>query len=784
MQSVQSVPLHEAARERYLNYAMSVITARALPDVRDGLKPVQRRILYTMYNELALHPTGRYRKCAAVVGEVMGKFHPHGDQSIYDALVRMAQDFSLRSPLVDGQGNFGSLDGDRAAAMRYTECRLRPLAEELLSEIKKETVDFRANYDGQRMEPIVLPAQFPQLLVNGAEGIGVAMATKVPPHNLGEVIDACVALIDNPALDVAELMGFIKGPDFPTGGRILSDAATLLDIYQTGQGSMRVRADYRLETAERRQIIVIDSVPYGKIKAKLIEDVGKLVAERKLPLIVGVRDESTDEVRIVLELKRGASADKAMAFLYKHTDLQCHISANLNVLVPVDGSDVAIPRRLDLREILRHWLFFRFDTVRRRFEFELAELNKRIHILRGFVTVFDALDEAIRIIRESEGRRDASERLMDRFDLDEVQTDAILDLQLYKLSRMSIEAIRDELEEKLKEAARIEALLASREKLWAQVRNELLVLRDLYAEPRRTVIGEPVRELAYDEDEYIEKVDAYVVVSRDGWFKRQSSISSLDKVRVREGDEIAWLIKAHTRSTITFFTSLGAAYAMRVDDVPPTTGFGSPVQKQFKFADGERIVGVISHDARHRIERQEPLPIESADEPPPPHGVAMTEQGKVLRFPLVAHEEVSNTTGRRFCRLRGEDTVLAVYAVDDRDKVCVATQGGRAMVFTLEQVPVLKAAGAGIMGIKLREDDHVMAFELARGSLDGPTVITNLGRDLVVRERKFGLSTRGGRGNVVLQRGTIDTWVRQPTVRLGTPDDDTAVTIDDSEEHE
>ncbi len=349
MQVVEPVQLHVAARERYLSYAMSVITSRALPDVRDGLKPVQRRILYTMFNELSLHPSGRYRKCAAVVGEVMGKFHPHGDQSIYDALVRMAQDFSLRSTLVDGQGNFGSIDGDKAAAMRYTECRLRPLAEELLTEIKKKTVDFRPNYDGQRFEPIVLPAQFPQLLVNGCEGIAVGMATRVPPHNLGEVIDACLALIDKPSLSVADLIQFIPGPDFPTGGRILSSGPELLDIYETGRGSLKVRAEYTIETAERRKIIVINSVPYGQNKSKLLEKVGELVGSRKLPLIVGVRDESTDDIRIVLELKRGASPEKAMAFLYKHTNLQGTWPVNLTVLVPTPGeSDMATPDRLDL----------------------------------------------------------------------------------------------------------------------------------------------------------------------------------------------------------------------------------------------------------------------------------------------------------------------------------------------------------------------------------------------------------------------------------------------------
>ncbi len=772
MQAVQPIQLHQAARERYLNYAMSVITSRALPDVRDGLKPVQRRILYTMFNELSLHPTGRYRKCAAVVGEVMGKFHPHGDQSIYDALVRMAQSFSLRYALVDGQGNFGSLDGDKAAAMRYTECRLRALAEELLTEIKKQTVDFRPNYDGQRFEPIVLPAQFPQMLVNGVEGIAVGMATRIPPHNLAEIIDACTALIANPRLEVHDLMQFVKGPDFPTGGRITTDASELLAIYQTGQGTMRVRATWRVETADRRKIIVIDSVPYGQNKSKLIEKVGQLVASKKLPLVVGVRDESTEDVRIVLELKRSASPEKAMAFLYKHTPLECTWSVNLTALVPSKGdAELPVPQRLDLRECLRHWLNFRFRTVKRRFEFELAELLKRIHILRGFVIVFDALDEAIRLIRASEGKRDAAERLMDAFDLDELQTDAILEMQLYKLSKMSIEAIREELEEKLAAAAKIEAILSSSVKLWDQVKSELLELRKLYGDKRRTVIGGPVRELTYDEDAYIVKEDAFVVVTRDGWIKRQSSYSTIDKIRVRDEDEVGWLIKAHTRSTITIFGSQGAAYVLRVDDVPATTGYGDPLQRIFRFTDGERVVGVVSHDARHRQHLQEALPMATGDDPPPPYGIALTEQGKVLRFALAAHEDVSNSNGRKYARLKGGDAVLAVYAIDGQDKVAVATRGGRAMVFPISEVSILKNAGMGVMGIKLRDGDKVLAFELCSGSLDGPEVFTNKGRDLVVRERKFGLSSRGARGNVVLKRGSIDRWTRSTIVQLGNKDE-------------
>lgn len=763
--TVQTVSLHEATRERYLNYALSVITARALPDARDGLKPVQRRILYSMFHELSLKPGGRYRKCAAVVGEVMAKYHPHGDQSIYDALVRMAQSFSLRAPLVDGQGNFGSLDGDPPAAMRYTECKLQPIAEELLTELRKNTVDYRPTYDGQRAEPVVLPAQFPQLLVNGCEGIAVGMATKVPPHNLGEVVDACVALIEDRSLTVRDLMAYVKGPDFPTAGRIIADADTLANIYETGQGTFKLRSTWSPHKEGRRAQIIIDSVPYGQNKSRIIERIGNEVASRKLPLVTDVRDESTEDVRIVLDLKQGASADAVMAYLFRHTPLEVSWSVNMTALVPSERADVATPARLDLREALVYWLDFRFETVRRRFAFELEALRRRIELLEGFEIIFDCLDEAIAIIRASEGKRDAAERLMDRFDLTENQTDAILELRLYKLARLEILLVREELEEKRAEAERIEAILSSDRELWAAVRTELLEIRKLYADKRRTTIGSAARQLTYDHDAYIVKEDAYVVVTRDGWFKRQSSFSHIERIRVREGSEIGWLVKAHTRSTVTLFTTHGIAYVMRVDNVPATTGYGEPVQAHFQLGDGEQVIGVLSNDSRNRLEVQEHIPGMS-DDPPPPWAIALTRFGRVLRFSLGSHEEQSTRAGRKYARLASGDRVVAVYATSGTERVAVASKGGRAMLFESSEVPILRAAGKGVTGIKLRDGDEVMCFELAEGSLGGPTVLTGQGRELVVRERKFGISRRGGRGRVVLKRGSIDTWVREPSIRI------------------
>jgi DNA gyrase subunit A len=765
--AVEPVSLHEAAYERYLSYALSVITSRALPDVRDGLKPVQRRILYTMFHELSLHPTGRYTKCAAVVGDVMGKYHPHGDSSIYEALVRMAQSFSLRAPLVDGQGNFGSLDGDPAAAMRYTECKLRPIAEELLTELGKETVDHQATYDGQRLEPVVLPAQFPQLLVNGVEGIAVGMATKIPPHHLGEVVDACIALIDHRELPLEALLKHIRGPDFPTGGRVLATRDELLQIYAAGQGTIKVQGTWDVEKDGRKRLLVIQSIPYGQNKAKILEKIGADVEQRKLPQVTDVRDESTDDVRIVLELKQDASAEQAMAYLYKHTDLEAGFSVNLTVLVPTDRADLARPERLDLKTALCYWLDFRFTTVRRRFEYELRQLRERIHILDGFRKIFDALDETIVIIRKSDGKRDAAEKLMARFGLDELQTDAILELKLYRLARLEIRIIVEELEDKLARAAEIERILASDAEVWTVVKRELLELKRLYADKRRTQIGAPAQELAYDAEADSVKEDATVVVTRDGWIKRQSSFTQLDKIRVREGDSVGWLFRANTRSTLTFFSDQGGAYVMRVDDIPATTGHGEPVQRHFAFSDGEKIIGVLSNDPRNRTVVDPAAPVGEED-PPPPYAVAFTRGGRAMRFPLAGHEEVSTKNGRRYARLDEQDRVYAVLPSPGADRVSVATRKGRAMVFPTAEIPVLRAAGKGVTGIKLHEGDTLLAFDLVTDPTQGVLVVTEMGRDVLVSEDEFGLSERGAVGKVVLKRGSLVEWKnRRAVVQAG-----------------
>ncbi len=436
--------LREAAEERYLSYALSVITSRALPDVRDGLKPVQRRILYAMYQNLRLTAGARPRKSAAVVGEVLGKYHPHGDLAAYEAMVRMAQPFALRYPLVHGEGNFGSVDGDGAAAMRYTEARLTALAEEMLSDLGADTVAFRANYDATQEEPIVLPSAIPQLLMNGSTGIAVGMATNIPPHNLREIVAALVAMIEEPDIDVKGLLKHVKGPDFPTGGEILNARKELREIYETGQGPIRLRGEYTVENLARgRRQVVVTSIPYAVNKSELVAAIGEEVTSRRLPLLIDVRDESTSDVRVVLELKSDASPEAAMAYLYKHTSLQTNFNVNLTCLLPASNPAVGQPARVTLRDLCRQFLDFRMVVVTRRLEHEKRTLEERLHILAALVKIYDDLDRAIRIIRKAESRADARQQLMKAFALDEVQADAILEIRLYQLARLEIEKIRD-----------------------------------------------------------------------------------------------------------------------------------------------------------------------------------------------------------------------------------------------------------------------------------------------------------------------------------------------------
>lgn len=761
MPKIDSIPLHETTRKRYLNYALSVITSRALPDIRDGLKPVQRRILYAMFANLRLYPEGRYRKSATVVGEVMGKYHPHGDSAIYDAMARMAQNFSLRAPLVDGHGNFGSLDGDNPAAMRYTEVKLQPIAMEMLEEIRKQTVNFRPNFDGTLFEPIVLPTKVPNLLVNGTSGIAVGMATNIPPHNLSEVIDALIYMIGTPGASVKTLITkFIKGPDFPTGGRILNTVEEIVETYEKGEGSIDLRGEYRMEGKSH---IIIYSIPYGVTKSDLIEKIAFHIEKENVPQIVDVRDESTDEVRIVLELRRGANPEAAMAYLFKHTPLQTRFHVNLTCLLPTENPEVAAPGKVDLATILRHFLDFRMEVVTRRLRYELEQLEKRIHILRGFEKIFDALDEAIRIIRSSSDKPDAAQRLMHRFGLDDEQAEAVLETKLYKLSKLEIDAIRQELEEKEKQAAEIRALLADESALWNLIRSELREIKKSYGDDRRSDIAGPDAVLEYTEEEYIIQEDVYVIVTRDGWVKRQRSYSDIQNIRVREGDEVGWVLPGSTRASICFFSNFGKAYTTRIDQLPSTSGYGDPVQKFFDFSDREKLVGVASFDARvlpdpvaETVGELELFETDGKKNPQFPFFVAVSRNGLSVRQTIEGYEEPSTKNGRTFMKLSDNDQVVGVEIAAGDENVCLASREGHVLIFPVNQISVFKGAAKGVIAIKLHKGDRVIGFTLSSAARNGLEVITSRGRREVVRTTKFEVSSRGNRGRQIIKRGRLE----------------------------
>ena len=776
---VTTVPLDQTTRQRYLNYALSVITARALPDVRDGLKPVQRRILFSMFHNHRLLPERPPIKSAKVVGSVIGEWHPHGDSAVYDAMARMAQWWSLRAPLVDGHGNFGSLDGDPPAAYRYTEAKLTPVAVALLDELHKDTVDFQPNYDGKDEEPLVLPAPFPNLLVNGSTGIAVGMATNVPPHNLGEVVNGAVALIDDRTRTVSDLMKSIKGPDFPTGGEILNTKSELREIYENGHGLVRVRGEFTVVPGSHgKSHVVVTSIPFAVDKATIVERIGELIAAKKVPQLVDVRDESTTDVKIVLELQKDADADLAMAYLFKNTPLQNNFSVNLTCLIPAAGTTTTRPRCLNLKEILEQFIDFRFTTVTRRFSYDLRLLEQRIHILSGFQTIFDALDRVLTMIRQSDGKADSAEKLKARFRLDDAQTNAILDTPIYKLSRTEIRKMLDELADKTKQAKDLKALLASKPRLWKVVKEELDKLAGTYGDKRRTRVGRrQSEEVEFDPEAYIVKEDAVVTISTDGWIRRVGMIKDLSKTRLREGDTLLTALIGSTVDTIVCFSNLGSAYTIRIGDLPPArSGYGDPAQKLFKFKDGERIIVALTGaalrggppDSRSSATTGQPaasaLPLfdeSTMGETGPAalgQGLAVSTAGMGVRFDLGSFKEPSTRLGRKFMKLRDQEEVVSVETLDPSAAMpilAVASQRGRMLLCQAGEVGVLSGPGRGVMVIKLEPTDRVVAMRLLSGKQDQLVVLKQEGATFTISTRKYQPVSRGGKGHALFKRGTL-----------------------------
>jgi DNA gyrase subunit A len=744
--------LETEARRRYLNYALSVITSRALPDVRDGLKPVQRRILYAMLHDNHLRPDAKHRKSATVVGAVLGRYHPHGDTSVYDAMVRMAQDWAMRATMIDGSGNWGSLDGDEAAAMRYTECRLAPAAMELLRELDFETVEMRPNYDGTTEEPVVLPARFPNLLVNGSTGIAVGMATNIPPHNLGEITNALIALADNRDLDHVQLMKHIRGPDFPTGGQLLNSKTELREIYKLGQGTIRVRGEYKREDRKRGGTdIVITSIPYALTKRDVVEKIAEVIVSRKLPYLLDVRDESTTDVRIVLEIKKDADPDLVMAYLFKHTPLQSNFHVNMTCLVPPgfldDDSGRKLPadappqpRKMGIKEMLGHFLDFRLEVVERRFTYQLKQLEARIHILEGFVTIFDALDQLIKLIRTSDGKDDAAAKIIKQFKLDDVQTDAILELKLYKLAKLEINVVREELAQKAGEAKKIRAILKSEDKLWTVIKDELRATAAELDTKRRTDPTGAGDEVTFDEDAFIVEEDAHIVVTRDGWIKRVRELKDPNQTRVREGDEVTHVLPGSTKEKVIFFTNRGSGYVIKITDIAATTGYGDPAQKYFKFADGERIVSAMTLDPRAMVA---------------PTLLALSRNGFGLRFATSAHAEITTKAGRRYAKPGDGDEIIGVVACNDTDVVVTATRDGHVLLCKADEIAKLEGPGRGVTVIKTEDDDIVIGF-LAGAKGDQLVVETEKGgkRFEIAADPKQ-VKARGGKGHQIIKRAQL-----------------------------
>jgi DNA gyrase subunit A len=770
---IDDVSISQETRQRYLNYALSVITARALPDARDGLKPVQRRILFSMYHDLHLYANERPLKCAKVCGDVMGNYHPHGEQAIYDALVRMAQPWVERYALVFGEGNFGSVDGYQPAANRYTECRLMAIAEELMAEFKQRTVDTKPNYDGTRQEPVVLPARFPHLLVNGTAGIAVGMATNIPPHNLGEVIKAAVLLINDPDATTANLLDCVKGPDFPLGGRVLADRRTLRSIYEEGTGSIKIQAEWKVEETSKKKQIVVTSIPYGVNKGALEERIGAIIEERGVPQLLNVVNESNakEGLRMVMEIKPDADPDVVMAYLYKHTSLQESYAYNMTCLVPAEQESgvkgqrseartLLRPARLGLKEMLRCFLDFRFATVKRRFEFLLEQLKQRIHILQGFKIIFNDLDKALKLIRESDGKQDAAEKLMKAFKLDEVQVNAILELLLYKLAQLEIKRILDELKEKKREAEEIEDLLRSNKKLWTVVKRELEELGEKFGDKRRTRIVAEEEMPEFDPEAYIVKENTNVVLTRDGWLKRVGRLASVESTRVREGDEVIAVVPASTLDHVVLFSDDGVAFTMRVNAVPASSGYGEPVSKFFRLGEGAKIVAGITTDDRFTPADERPR----NGDAPGPHLLVVTLQGQTLRCPFGPFRTESTVKGRQYVRLGEGDKVVLVQLVRGEKTIFLASADGHVIHFPIEEINILAGVGKGVIGIKLEDDDTCLGGALIRNQNDCMIVETTGGKKLEFHGSRE-TTSRGGKGFEAVKRSSF-VRVIPPAIQL------------------
>jgi DNA gyrase subunit A len=753
----QKVPVYieEEMRESFMAYAMSVIISRALPDVRDGLKPVHRRVLYAMYD--ASNTSDKpYKKSARLVGDIMGKYHPHGDTAIYDTIVRMAQDFNLRYPLVDGQGNFGSIDGDNPAAMRYTEIRMTPLAEEMLADIEKETVDFIANYDDSLKEPAVLPSRIPNLLINGSAGIAVGMATNIPPHNLSEVIDGLIGLIENPDITIKQLMRHIPGPDFPTAG-FIHGKEPIVQAYHEGKGIVQMRGKAFTETVKRtgREQVIISEIPYMVNKKRLIEQIAELVNDKKIEGIGDLRDESDrDGMRIVIELKRDAVAEIVINQLYKHTALQD--SFGVNMLAIVDGK----PRLLNLKEALKAFLDHRKEVVTRRTAYDLRKAEERLHILEGYRIALDNLDAVISLIRNSSDPRVAKEGLMSNFALSDIQAQAILDLRLQRLTGLERDKIMEEHRETVELIGRLRAILADEKEIYRIIVEELKEIKKNYGDERRTQIVDRSDEISI-EDTMVDE-DMAVTISHEGYIKRNPVTLYRAQRRggkgkigttTKEEDFVEYLFIASMHSYILFFTTIGKVYWIKVHELPQASraARGKPIVNLLSLEPGERVSAFLTVR-----EFQEGRYI-----------VFATKNGLIKKTELMAYAN-PRSSGIRAIGLEERDEVIGVRLTDGNQEIILSTADGQSIRFKEEQVRPTGRGTFGVVGMKLDPGDKVVSMEILSLGADILTVAEGgYGKRTAMDE--YRLQSRGGKGIITMK--TTDKTGRVIGVQLVTEDD-------------
>ena len=735
----QKVPVYieDEMRQSYMDYAMSVIIGRALPDVRDGLKPVHRRVLYAMY-DMGSSWNSPYKKSARVVGDVIGKYHPHGDVAVYDTIVRMAQDFSMRHPLVDGQGNFGSVDGDPPAAMRYTEIRIAQVAGEILADIEKETVDFAPNYDDSLKEPTVLPSRIPNLLINGASGIAVGMATNIPPHNLGEVVDGLVAMVEKPDISIKELMKYIPGPDFPTRG-FIHGRETIIQAYGEGRGIIQMRGKAYTETVKRtgKEQIIISEIPFMVNKTRLIEQIAGLVQEKKIEGIGDLRDESDREgMRIVIELKRDAVAEVVINQLYKHTALQ--ESFGVNMLAIVEGR----PRLLNLRDVLKAFLDHRKEVVTRRTAYDLRKAEARLHILEGLKIALDHLDAVIALIRSSKDPKVAKEGLMESFGLTEIQAQAILDMRLQRLTGLEQEKILEEHRETVEMIGKLRGILADEKQIYRIVVEELNEIKERYGDPRRTKIVNRSEEISI-EDLIVEE-DMVVTISHEGYIKRNPATLYRAQRRggkgkigatTREEDFVEYLFVASTHSYILFFTTVGKVYWIKVHELPQAgrTARGKPIVNLLHLEEGEKVSAFLSVR-----EFQEGRFV-----------VFATQKGLVKKTELMAYAN-PRSTGIRAIALEQRDEVIGVHLTDGQQEIILSTMDGQSIRFKEGQVRPTGRGTYGVVGMRLDKRDQVVSMEILSLSANILTVSENgYGKRTAMEEYRF--QSRGGKGIITMK---------------------------------